>query len=105
MYFLILTNCEFTSCTGSNRAKVPSSIALHLIIRVLKVSECSTCPLLRIHWYLLLALHGRKIHAHEAHAHEVYAHKVHAMKYMLLRRLPMRYTPMRWTSLRHTLTR
>jgi hypothetical protein len=29
-----------------------------------------TCPLLRVHWYLLLALHAREMHAYEVNAYE-----------------------------------
>jgi hypothetical protein len=57
-------------------------IVLHLIILILKLSECPICPLLRVHWYLLLALNARKVHAHEdtreIHAHETNAHQMHA---------------------------
>jgi hypothetical protein len=38
-----------------------------------------TCPLLRVHWYLLLALHAREMHAYEVNAHEIHAREVHAM--------------------------
>src|SRR5271163_3466785 len=53
-------------------------IALHLIILTLKLSECPTWLLLRVHWYWLLALHAYEMHAHEVHAHELYAPETHA---------------------------
>jgi hypothetical protein len=62
-----------------NRAQVYyQSITLYLIISILKLSECPICLLLRVYWYLFLALHACEGHAHETHAHEVHAHEVHA---------------------------
>ena|SRR5271156_1983758 len=60
-----------TSKSTGNKAQVYYQfIALHLIILILKLSECPRCLLLRVHQYLLLPLHAREIHAHEVNAHE-----------------------------------
>jgi hypothetical protein len=46
----------------------------------MKLPERLTCLLLRVYWYLLLALHAREMHAYEVHVHEVYAHEVYHPK-------------------------
>jgi hypothetical protein len=77
-------------------------VALHLTVLILKLSEYPICPLLRVHCYLPLALHARKVHAHEntrkinacvMHAHEVHAHEVHAHETHTHQMHAMKYTP------------
>jgi hypothetical protein len=51
-----------------------------------------TCPLLRVHWYLLLALLACEMHAYEVYAYRYTPMRCMPMKYMPLRQMPMRHT-------------